>query len=75
MVALLSRNADPDLGDKDGNRPIHLAVKQGQVAIIQALVIFGADLDVMNNAGETPRHLIKAEDEPKLLYYIHAVGK
>lgn len=28
VVALLSRQANPDVGDAEGNRPIHLAVKQ-----------------------------------------------
>lgn len=59
VVALLSRQANPNLGDKDGNRPIHLAVILGNIAILQALIIFGADLDVLNNAGESARHLIK----------------
>lgn len=57
-VALLSRNANPDLGDTFGNRPLHLAVVQANVAILQALIVFGADLDCLNNAGESPRHLI-----------------
>ncbi|XP_023312464.1 85/88 kDa calcium-independent phospholipase A2 isoform X3 [Anoplophora glabripennis] len=74
VVALLSREANADLGDKDGNRPIHLAVKGGNISIIQALIVFGANLDILNNAGETPRHLITKEQEPKLLYYLHAVG-
>lgn len=57
-VALLSREANPNLGDLDGNRPIHIAVQQGNIPIMQALIVFGADLNVLNNAGETARHLI-----------------
>lgn len=57
-VALLSRQANPNLGDCNGDRPIHLAVKEGNLSIIQCLIIFGADLDVLNNAGESPRHLL-----------------
>ncbi|KAJ8957044.1 hypothetical protein NQ314_006603 [Rhamnusium bicolor] len=74
VVALLSRQANADLADKDGNRPIHLAVKGGNVSIVQALIIFGANLDILNNAGETARHLITEDQEPKILYYLYAVG-
>ncbi|XP_028131353.2 85/88 kDa calcium-independent phospholipase A2 isoform X4 [Diabrotica virgifera virgifera] len=74
VVALLSRQANADLGDKDGNRPLHLAVKANNVAIIQALIIFGVDLNILNNKGETARHMITAENEPQLLYYLAAVG-
>ncbi|KAK9880834.1 hypothetical protein WA026_013160 [Henosepilachna vigintioctopunctata] len=69
-VALLSRGADPNLGDEEGNRPIHLAAKVGSIPIIQCLIIFGADSEATNNAGETARHLV----DPKLLYYLAAVG-
>lgn len=74
MCALLSRQANGNLGDYDGNRPIHLAIKTNNPAIIQALIIFGVDLDVLNNKGETARHLITVDQEPKLLYYVSAVG-
>ncbi|XP_019877346.2 85/88 kDa calcium-independent phospholipase A2 isoform X2 [Aethina tumida] len=73
-VALLSRQANPNLGDCNGDRPIHLAVKEGNLSIIQCLIIFGADLDVLNNAGESPRHLLTNDQEQRLLYYLHAVG-
>ncbi|KAL3275689.1 hypothetical protein HHI36_020440 [Cryptolaemus montrouzieri] len=69
-VALLSRGADPDLGDEEGNRPIHLAAKVGSIPIMQCLIVFGADVDVVNNAGETARHLV----DSKLLYCLSAVG-
>ncbi|XP_044751505.1 85/88 kDa calcium-independent phospholipase A2 isoform X2 [Coccinella septempunctata] len=69
-VALLSRGADPNLGDNEGNRPLHFAAQVGCIPIIQCLVIFGADLDILNNAGESARHLIS----PKLLYYLSAIG-
>lgn len=74
VCALLSRQANGNLGDYDGNRPIHLAIKTNNPAIIQALIIFGVDLDVLNNKGETARHLITVDQEPKLLYYVSAVG-
>ncbi|KAF2880119.1 hypothetical protein ILUMI_26054 [Ignelater luminosus] len=74
VVALLSREADPDLGDHEGNTALHLAVKQGNIPVIQCLVVFGANLDLVNNSNHTPRHLITKEQEPKVLYYLHGVG-
>ncbi|KAF5304085.1 hypothetical protein FQA39_LY01870 [Lamprigera yunnana] len=74
VVALLCRNADPDLVDFEGNTPLHLAVQKNYIPIIQCLTIFGANLDLLNNNGHSPRHLITKEQEPKLLYYLHAVG-
>lgn len=47
MIALLSRHADPNIADKDGNTALHLAVKEKNIPIIQALIVFGADLAYM----------------------------
>lgn len=44
LVTLLSFKADCNIGDKDGNTPLHLAVQQGHESCVKALVVFGADL-------------------------------
>ncbi|KAG8239488.1 hypothetical protein J437_LFUL019185, partial [Ladona fulva] len=46
VVALLSHFAAADIGDNNGNRPLHLAAMQGSTPMIEALVIFGADINV-----------------------------
>lgn len=74
VVALLSRQAKCDLPEKNGNRPIHLAAKIGNLPILQALIVFGADLNILNNKGELARHLISKEAQARVLYYLHAVG-
>lgn len=74
VVALLCRRADPDLRDCEGNTPLHLAVREGNIPMIQCFAVFGANLDSLNNLGQSPRHLITKEKEAKLLYYLHAVG-
>ncbi|KAL1518183.1 hypothetical protein ABEB36_001845 [Hypothenemus hampei] len=74
VVALLSNQAKIDLPDKDGNRAIHLAVIRGNLPIIQALIVFGCNVNILNNVGESPRHLVTKELESKILYYLHAVG-
>lgn len=47
VIALLSRHADVNVPDKDGNTALHLAVKEKHIPIIQALLVFGADLTYM----------------------------
>lgn len=43
-MALLCRGADINIGDCDGNTPLHLAVINLNIPIVQALTVFGADL-------------------------------
>nr|CAD7201715.1 unnamed protein product [Timema douglasi] len=73
VVALLSRGARADLGDKEGNTPLHLAAREGNTAVVQALIVFGADLSYRNNTGAMPRHCVNTGND-KLLYILHAVG-
>ncbi|CAG9861353.1 unnamed protein product [Phyllotreta striolata] len=74
LFTLLIHDANGNLGDKDGNRPIHLAVINDNPPALQALIAFGVDLDAPNDYGETPRHLITPAHDPKLLHYLAAVG-
>lgn len=43
LVTLLSYRADCNIGDKDGNSPLHLAVQENNEACVKALIVFGAD--------------------------------
>ncbi len=40
--------------DRDGNTPLHMAVRYTNTPFVQALLDLGADVDVQNNNGETP---------------------
>ncbi len=45
---------------KDGSTPLHMAIYRRQnESIIEALVDAGADPDILNNEGDTPRQLAK----------------
>lgn len=47
------------------------------MSIIQALIVFGANVNALNGKGETPRHLVAASRAVKrdlVLYTLHAVG-
>eukprot|EP00353_Schmidingerella_taraikaensis_P007571 CAMPEP_0185569072 /NCGR_PEP_ID=MMETSP0434-20130131/1815_1 /TAXON_ID=626734 ORGANISM="Favella taraikaensis, Strain Fe Narragansett Bay" /NCGR_SAMPLE_ID=MMETSP0434 /ASSEMBLY_ACC=CAM_ASM_000379 /LENGTH=127 /DNA_ID=CAMNT_0028183751 /DNA_START=336 /DNA_END=719 /DNA_ORIENTATION=- len=41
----------------DGATPLHRAAEVGAIACAKILVEFGADVDAMNLAGETPFHV------------------
>lgn len=76
VVALLSRGAETDLVDCDGNTALHLAVNQPSIPIpiLHSLIVFGADLNLLNNSGESPRHVVARSNNAKALYCLHAVG-
>lgn len=44
VMALLCRGAEINIGDGDGNTPLHLAIISLNIPIVQALIVFGADL-------------------------------
>lgn len=55
---LLSKGANPNLTDGEGNTPLTLAAAQGFSDAISSLISYKADVNGRNRAGETP--LIKA---------------
>jgi ankyrin repeat protein len=52
-----SAGLSPDVPDKDGNAPLHLAVQAGAVATVDLLLDAGAQVDVRNFDGRTPLDL------------------
>lgn len=46
-MGLLCNGANVNIPDQEGNTPLHLAVKSNLVPIIQALIVFEADIDYM----------------------------
>lgn len=56
-----------------------ILLSQGRdVTIVQALIVFGANVDMVNSMGETARHLTaigrRNEKQDLILYVLHAVG-
>lgn len=57
-VFLLQHGAEPNLRDKDGNTPLMVAATAGAGDLIPLLLRFKANVNLANDAGETP--LIRA---------------
>ena len=53
----LEYDADPDVLDEKGDRPIHGAVIHNAQSPTLALIGHGADINALNGAGQTPLHL------------------
>ncbi len=51
---LKRRSTQIDYRDKNGNTPLHLAVRQNHLEMVKLLVEKGADMEAANNAGLTP---------------------
>lgn len=59
-LRLLVQGADPNYYHEDkGNTPLHVAVKSGQSAQVELLIIYGADLMAHDSHGRTPLELSK----------------
>jgi ankyrin repeat protein len=46
-----------NIKDKNGDTPLHLAVRSGSLEAARALIEAGADLSLANNEGDTPLQL------------------
>ncbi len=58
---LLKEGANPNITDSiRGNTPLHYAVSSRNASMISLLMSYGADMDVENNAGDTPARYILA---------------
>ena len=72
---LLHHGANPNLADRDGHTPLHLAAETGQVASLRLLLAAGADPNAADAWGVTPLHLAARGDRAeaiRLLLDAHA---
>ncbi|HXI85189.1 MAG TPA: ankyrin repeat domain-containing protein [Verrucomicrobiae bacterium] len=54
VTLLLSKGANINARDGDGNTPLHLSAVHGRKEVINVLLAKGADTHLKNNAGQTP---------------------
>ena len=50
----LNKNSNPNELNKDGQTPLHLALKEGNKEIIDLLIKNGADISIKDNEGKKP---------------------
>lgn len=51
---LLQAGASPDLQDKEGKTPLHVAVQMSNTTLISILIAGGASVDVLDQDGDSP---------------------
>ena len=71
---LVDSGADVTARDTDGNTPLHMAAREGDVSMVQFLLAHGGEPDRLNNAERTPLDLalIFAEEEPEIFHVLHS---
>lgn len=56
-MTLSSYNCDLNVSDLSGDTALHLSVSRRDLLMTRLLLCLGADPNVKNKHGETPRHL------------------
>lgn len=70
----LDRGLSPNLPDADGNTPLMLAARAGQVATLRALHALGASVRRKNAAGQTVWDLACALEDPRVRVSLREFG-
>lgn len=71
---LLSYGAKPDVGDRYGNTPIHIAVERGNQEIVNLLINHKVELNCRDQMSRTPLHLAVSLHKPTILQSLLKAG-
>ena len=84
VLGLVSHGADINAKDNQANTALHIAVELANVAVTKALLVFDADLSLVNNEGSTAWDLamkkveesgiMDFKDREGILYALYAIG-
>ena len=76
LRTLLRLGADPQLPNTDGRTPIHFAAMQAQPEKVRLLIGAGADVNAVDNAGNTPLQaaLTDNTDHPQIAQLLRSHG-
>eukprot|EP00123_Amoebidium_parasiticum_P009082 comp19223_c0_seq1/m.21984 comp19223_c0_seq1/g.21984 ORF comp19223_c0_seq1/g.21984 comp19223_c0_seq1/m.21984 type:complete len:170 (-) comp19223_c0_seq1:676-1185(-) len=68
---LLEKGADPNIGDLDGDTPLHVCEKP---AIAEILLNAGATVDKTNDEGRTPADAAREDENMEMYEFYHQLG-
>lgn len=70
VIALLKRGMDANSVDRSGQPVLHIAAREGNLDVLQALVQAGADIDKRNAMKETPIMLAALAGHTRLVEFL-----
>jgi|GEM_PF-1948089 len=74
VIYLLKHHADPNVRNKYGDSPLHLATRRGHIATIEALVSHGAILESAGEWGDTPLHIARYDGATGVAQSLRQLG-
>ena len=82
VIALLRRGADPNISDNKGYMPLHYAAKSGNLAVVEALIRFGARINPEyrhpetgeGKPGWTPLYLARMKNRKRVADFLVIMG-
>ena len=75
VTTFLQKGANPDLGNAEGETPLHLATRGGHLEIVQALLVSAKKIDqTESHYGQTPLHWAAIYGHPKIVAALQQKG-
>jgi ankyrin repeat protein len=71
---LVANGGDINSSDKNGDTPLHLAVRQGERVVAKHLIDQGADVNALNQAGEAPLDIAIRRDDSDITQLLQRNG-
>lgn len=74
VITILSHGADVNAPGEHNYSPLHNAIEQGHIEVVQYLINYGANLFVKTDYGDTPAQLAKKLKEQKIFELLQVYG-